>query len=546
VYLLVLSVVYHSLVQTATWSLALSLLLSLHPGCSSDPAPAIDLGPPDRPLDGPRAERSSDAASSDRTRTEASVADTRPGDARRDAPAGDAKVVDARQDGLKDDAGCTVVSLGPVVDPWTIRHPSAGFGGILTQQSGGFTDVFLKSPTDLIRVGARLNWGGTIVFFGLSANPGSNVIDANDTGRELQIALYDPSRQMQGCAHNASCPTNACPSAITFLGWNPVQGGDECNHGAPVKSHGKAGDALRLVVQPVQWNPDWAAPDCRKSPCPAQGLPVQVTYNFELRFVREHVVEVMTEVTSQESFSHPATGQEFPTLYVSYGKGGPDLPLLLDGAGNTVTISTPGNDGFFYDNFSSPRPYVSWQNAAKDYGVGLGHDQGLTGFQGWRGDGKTAPYFHNVRAQISFGLPAGGSVRGLSYLALGGFSTVKSELEAVLAKRPPFGVLDTPAGPDVAITVGTPLAVNGWVLDTTAIATVRAEIDGKLAATLQVNGARPDVCAVYPAYAGCPKVGYSGQLPTAGLSKCPHHLRMIAVDPEGNTSVLGERRLVPK
>ena len=66
------------------------------------------------------------------------------------------------------------------------------------------------------------------------------------------------------------------------------------------------------------------------------------------------------------------------------------------------------------------------------------------------------------------------------------------------------------------------------------------------AATLPVAVTRADVCAVYPAYAGCPKVGYSGQVPTAGLSKCPHHLRLLAVDPDGNMSVLGERRLLPK
>jgi hypothetical protein len=443
------------------------------------------------------------------------------------------------------DGGCAPVVLSPAVDPWTRRHPSAGFGGIITQQTGGYTDVFLKSPTDYIRVGARLAWGGTIVFFGLTSNPASNVIDANDTGRELQIALYDPSRALQGCAHDASCPSaSACTSSITFLGWNPVQGGDECNHGAPVKSQGQSGDALRLVVQPVQWNPDWSAPDCRKSACPGQGVPVQVTYAFELRFVREHVVEVMTEVTSQEAFSHPSTSQEFPTLYVSHGSGGPDLPLLLDGAGATVTLATPGNDGFYYGNFTSPSPFVSWQDGAKSYGVGLGHDQGVTAFQGWRGDGVTAPYFHNVRAQLSFGLPAGGTVRGLAYLALGSFATVKAELDAVLAKRPPFGVIDTPGTSDVTIAIGSPLTVTGWVLDTTAIASVRAEIDGKLAATIPVSGARPDVCAVYPAYAGCPTVGYSGQVPTAGLSGCAHHLRLVAQDPDGNVTVLGERRLI--
>lgn len=442
---------------------------------------------------------------------------------------------------------CTPVVAHQSPDPWSIRAPSAGFGGVVTQASGGHTDVFLKSPTNLIRVGARLDWGGTIVFFGLSADPNSNVIDANDTGRELQVAIYDPDRGRQGCAFDASCKTSTinCGNSITFLGWNPVQGGDECNHGAPVLSHGAVGDALRLKIQPLHWNPDWAAPDCRKTACGAQGLPVDVTYLFELRFVREHVVEVMTEVTSQETFSHAPTAQELPTLYVSNGKGGPDLPVLVDAAGVTPPINTPANDGFYHDAFTSPAPWVSWQNASQTYGVGLAMDQGITLWDGWRGDGVKAPYFHNVRARIVFGLPAGGTVRGLSYLALGGFGTIKSELEAALKKRPPFGWLDAPAwSNDTFYKAGQPLTVAGWVLDTAKIAQVRVEVGGKQVGQLSVNQQRADVCAIYPAYAGCPQVGFSGSIPTTGLAACPQLMRVIARDADGNETVLGERRLV--
>jgi hypothetical protein len=444
--------------------------------------------------------------------------------------------------GSLDLGGCPAVPK-PAPDPWTTRAPGQSFGGLVTQTTGGHTDVFLKSQADYTRVGARLDWGGTVVFFGLSANPGSNVIDANDTGRELQLALYDPTRAKQGCAHNASCQSGgtACPNSITYLGWNPVQGGDECGHGGKVLSHGQHGEGLRLVVRPVQWNPDWDKTTCVKSPCPAAGIPVQVTYTFDLRFLTQHVVEVASQVTSQETISHPSTGQEFPTLYVSHGKGGPDLPLLLDAAGKTIALTTAGNDGFYYGNFTSPAPWVTWQDSAKTYGVGLAMDQGITKWQGWRGDGTTAPYFHNVRAQIAFGLGAGKTVRGLSYLALGSFATVKAELAAALGKRPPFGVVDAP-GLDVKLAAGQALTVTGWVLDSEKIGAVDVSVDGKKAATLTVNKARPDVCAVYPAYAGCPNVGFSGTVPTAGLGPC-HLLRVSATDKDGNTTVLGESRL---
>lgn len=441
---------------------------------------------------------------------------------------------------------CPLIVAAPKVDPWAMRLPAAGFGGIETKVSGGHTDVFLKSPTDYIRIGARLDWGGTVVFFGLSANPGSNVIDANDTGRELQIAIYDPTRARQPCAWNASCQSSSasCGNSITFLGWNPVQGGDECNHGAKLISQGKSGDALEVVIQPLQWNPDWDAKDCVKSACGASGVPVQVLYKSRFRFVTEHVVEVENEVTSQEAISHPSTAQEFPTLYVSNGKGGPDLPVLLDASGKTITLATPGNDGFFYDNFSSAGPWVSWQDTNKTYGVGLAMDQGVKKFQGWRGGPPSAPYFHNVRAEMLFGLPAGGMVRGLSYLALGGFGTVKAELDGILKKRAPFGVVDTPAA-DVKLGSSSSVSVSGWVLDTQHVASVKAQIDGQDVATFPVDVARADVCAVYPMYEGCPAVGYSGQVPVGTPSTCPRLLRMVAVDADGNTTVLGERVLLP-
>lgn len=468
-------------------------------------------------------------------------------DAFSDAPAEastDADPVEVGPDG-----SCPAVTAAPDMSSFSMRLPSAGFGGVETVSHNGHTDVFLKSPTDYTRVGVRLDWGGTVVFFGLSSNAGSNVIDANDTGRELQIALYDPTRAHQPCAADATCVSSpaSCGNSITFLGWNPVQGGDECNHGAPVLSHGAVGDALEVVVQPLQWNPDWDKPDCTQTACGTNGRPVDVTYRMLYRFVTEHVVEIATEVTSQESIDHPVSGQEWPTLYVSHGQQGPDLPVLRDASGQVVTIDNPGNDGFYWENFDSPAPWVTWQNADSSYGVGLGMDQGTTAFQGWRGDGTSSPYFHNVRAQVAFGLDGGAAVRGVSYLVLGSFATVKAEMEGVFGQRAPFGSVDEPAGGAAfAYPAGTPVAVRGWALDNTAGTQVRVEIDGATVATLGVDGDRPDVCKVYPAYPACPAVGFGGVVPTASLDACAHLLRVVAFDAQGNERVLGERVIVPQ
>ena len=449
------------------------------------------------------------------------------------------------------DAGTTVVDAGvctlpvaaPDVDPWLVRLPSPGFGGTMTQTNGTHQDVLLKSPApqlDYTRIGVRLDWGGTIVFWGLSANAASNTIDANDTGREVQIAIYDPERNRQSCAFNASCQTStmSCGNSITYLGWNPVQGGDECNRGAST-TWSVVGDALRVTVTPVQWNSDWDAVDCRTTACSGAARPAQVQYVMDLRFVDPLVVELSLEVTSSETIDHGVTAQEFPTMYVAHGSGQPDLPVLLDSAGQAITIDQPANDGFTMKNFASPAPWVAFQNPTHDYGVGLAMDQGIGSYQGWAGNGSPAPYFHNVRANIFFGLVHGSTVRGRAYLALGAFSTISSSMASVFSRRPAFGVVDAP-GP-TAVARGASIPVAGWVLAPTHQASVQVELDGVVTATLPVTDPRADVCAVYPNYAGCPAVGFSGSVSLAGVDPCVHLLRVVAVTPGGVRTVLGER-----
>ena len=109
------------------------------------------------------------------------------------------------------DGSCPGISAAPDVDPWLMRSTSSGFGGIETASSGGHQDVFLRSPGNHPnRPPARLGrYGGLLRA---ERRPRSNVIDANDTGRELQIALYDPTRAMQPCAYNASCQTRRRPA----------------------------------------------------------------------------------------------------------------------------------------------------------------------------------------------------------------------------------------------------------------------------------------------------------------------------------------------
>jgi hypothetical protein len=260
--------------------------------------------------------------------------------------------------------------------------------------------------------------------------------------------------------------------------------------------------------------------------------------------VHANVVEVDMQVGSEETFSHPPTEQEFPTLYVGNGmNGSTDLPLLLDGAGAPITIDLPANDGFTYRNFASSAGWVTWQHAARDYGVGLAMDHNGADFQAWAGSGRGAPYFHNVRPRQRFGLAAGATVRGRAYLALGSEATVRSLMAMVSARRAPFGVVDAPAAGAVTAVTGRAVRVRGWALDNAALATVSVRLDDREVATLPRSSERADVCAAFPNYPGCTRVGFDGDVTLPASDGCVHVLTVVARDADGNETTLA-RRLV--
>lgn len=433
--------------------------------------------------------------------------------------------------------------------------PLEGLGGrheVLTH--GGFTDDYLYDPTETLKVGTRREWGGSIIFLGLtSGGPGqndTNVIDANDTGREVQVAFYDVSRLNQGCAYNQSCQSNPAPcgDSIQFLGWNPVQGGNRCNRGSGVESVDFADGVLTLTTRPLHWNPNWDRTDCSEEACDdasRRDRRADVEVIQRLRFVRTHVVEVDTTVHNVADLDHPRSAQEFPTVYTANGAQVPnsnahtqDLWRLYDSAGNPHEIlQEAGGDGFYFHNFSSDG-WAQMQNEASDYGVGLYAENRVQQWQAWQ---KRSLPFNNFRPLPFFAIPAHGTIRGRTYLILGSQDGVATEAQWLATHTPPFGVIDEPPE-DGAVAAS--MDVRGWVLDDHAVASVRALVDGAVRGTLATGQSRPDVCLVFPGYSSCNNVGYSGQINVGDLAEdgCFHLLEVEATDTHGNTRVIARRR----
>ena len=91
---------------------------------------------------------------------------------------------------------------------------------------------------------------------------------------------------------------------------------------------------------------------------------------------------------------------------------------------------------------------------------------------------------------------------------------------------------------------GSNLKVSGWALDGAEVTSVEVQLDGQTLATLPVDVARPDVCAMYPMYAGCPAPGFSGNVSLGSAAPC-QVLRLVAKDADGNSQILGERLITP-
>ena len=412
----------------------------------------------------------------------------------------------------------------------------------------GFTDDYLSNADGSFKVGLRRDWGGTIIFFGFSGDgPGvnaTNVIDSHDTGREVQVAFYDSQRAMQGCAHNASCITNPatmCPSQITYLGWNPVQGGNECNQGSGVDWVQGLDSVLSMETTPLFWNPDWQLPTCGDGACSSaatSAMKSDVRYTQRLRFVNSHVVEIDMRIENLSDTEHMTTHQEFPTLYGSFGHDGtPNLSRIMASTGDQMVPYSQDGNGFSYGDYTSPGGWTTLQDAAKSYGVGLYHENRLETFRGYQQDGV----FNNFRALFPFAIPAKGTVRARAYLMLGSFNTIKSLAEDLDASLGPFGGLDAPAS-DAGLT-GDVATVAGWVLDNKDVSLVEALVDGEAQTTLDVAESRPDICARYPGYAMCDgAVGYGGTISLSELSPCGHILEIRATDSDGNTRIVARRR----
>jgi uncharacterized repeat protein (TIGR03803 family) len=146
---------------------------------------------------------------------------------------------------------------------------------------------------------------------------------------------------------------------------------------------------------------------------------------------------------------------------------------------------------------------------------------------------------------VTRGGPSTSPVRAIVYRLSGVFPT----------PAPPFGSFDTPGDGQ---TVAGEVPVTGWVLDDTMVNAVdvyRSPVGGepaganglvRLGAATFVDGARPDIAALYPTHPFNTRAGWgymllSNMLPGGGNGTFT--LTAIAVDSSGNPTTLGQKTI---
>ena len=416
--------------------------------------------------------------------------------------------VHATSGSLAHDASLTLIT-GPVVK---------------TSQQG--TVLYLQSHANghTARIGLDTAWGGAIVEVSLD---GINFVNAHDTGREVQPALYDAA-----APYGAQC---------TQYGWDPVLAGDFYDHGSQVSSQSAVAASLYTKTIPVQWCPDQFGGG------PGMTAPSDMSFEQTVTLAPGAALafQLHLKLTHTGTDTHYNQSQEFPAVYVNsayttfvYYEG---TSPWTNGAVSQAAAPISPADVTAY----TPEKWAALVDAS---------NQGLTVFvpsvyPSWHalsfpqsgGSGPTGDATVYMTPMTIFTIAPGAVIEGDIYLVPGDASAARSVVYALHQQLTgpdivaPVGTVDVPVAN--ATLGGSGAQVAGWAFAATAVAAVTVYVDGTAKGTATLGTARPDVAAAYPNLAP-PNSGWTYALDTTPLSNSTHVLEIRVTDTSGNEATL--------
>jgi Big-like domain-containing protein len=396
-----------------------------------------------------------------------------------------------------------------------------------TSQSG--TVLYLQSYSSghTARIGLETAWGGAIVEVSLD---GTNFVNAHDTGREVQPALWDGAGRYDNCG---GC-TGVC-------GWNPTLAGDTYNHGSPVLAQQLAADSLYVKAQPLQGVPDcWGGGP--NTPVPADAYfeqTVSVVPGAPFAF-KMHLT-----LTHFGTDQHYNNWQEFPAVYVNSAYGtliyyGGTAPWTRDVATKTAVPANPGTLLLY-----SPE---RWAANVDSNDVGLSvfvpvsyPYEVATWFPGSGGSGPTgdATYYQRPWGVATIG--PGAVIEGDVYLIAGDYASARDAvygLHQLLPAAPdifsPMIFVDTPTAN--ATMSGNNFQVSGWAFDDSDVSNVSVFVDGLFKGNATYGSNRADVANTWPHAPA--NIGWAFSLDSTQLTNGAHTITIHATDTSNNEAIL--------
>lgn len=393
-----------------------------------------------------------------------------------------------------------------------------------TYQSGSMLYLESDSGTDVARIGLNTLWGGSIVEVSLN---GTNFVNEDGTGREVQAAQWDGAAQYDNCA-----------GCTGVFGWNPVQAGDKWNNGSPVLAQTIDANSIYVKAQPLQWNPD------DKGGGPSTPILGDTYVEQTISAVTNHAFsfKVHYKVTHSGTDQHANTLQEFPAVYVNLGYD----QFLTDMSTNPWTNSVLAPVTMPFLPTFGPTLYSSehWGALVDASGNGLAvFVPGMSNYVGgFAAAGDSGPFgfgtnYFNPHTNFSFG--PNSILEGDVYLVAGDVTHARQVIYDLHNNIPtvdistPLVTLDTPVSNQQLS--GT-FRMAGWAFDETAVARVDVYIDRTLVGTATYGIPRPDVAQDWPNAPA--NVGFTFSLNTALFSNGNHTVQIRATDTNGNVAVL--------
>jgi hypothetical protein len=393
---------------------------------------------------------------------------------------------------------------------------AAGAGGssdggvavsLAAAQQGNRLTLERSSPAGTVRLALDLTRGG---FVSEASVAGRNFVNADDTGRGVQFAIYDGDASYDACA--------GCSGT---WGWNAVQGGDRANHGAAVQSATATNGVLHTVSQASQWSGTDAGDQTviEQTVSPVENEPFAFRIDFRISYTgtqdRANALQELPAAYAAAACRHlvsysgsqPFTG-EATSSHALAGLDTPPQPhgaserwfALVDDAGQGLTVYAPGST-------ATVRGFATADTA-----------------------------FARLDTPLSF--ISGRAVSGHYYLIVGDQAAARQTIyrlhaaDAALDLTAPTAALDAPAANG---TLSGTAAISGWAVDAGTVAGVEVRIDGQRVADAALGFARPDVQAAVP---GAPAdAGFALNVDTRAWANGPHVLEWRTTDLAGNTNL---------